>query len=191
MLEELKKKFGLTESQWAVFTANVTPLDVPAKTILLQEGDVSNRIYLIEKGCIRGWFNKDSTDLTIQFFTEGETVASMESFKKQVPSLITLETIEPCSLWLLDRGGLERLLPELDQIPVLRHQFMDRLFDRLFDYMQHFFSFIKDTPSQRYETLLRERPQLVNRVAQHYIASYLGISSVHLSRIKSRLLKRK
>ena len=181
----------MSDSLWAVFKSIVTPLEVPAKTILLHEGDIANRIYLIEKGCIRGWFNKDGADLTIQFFTEGETVASMESFKKHVPSLITLETIESCSLWVIDRGGLELLLPERDKIPALRHQFVDRLFDRLFNYMQHFFSFIKDTPGQRYEALLRERPQLVNRVAQHYIASYLGISSVHLSRIKSQLLKRK
>ncbi len=191
MLEDLKIKFGLNDEVWAVFRAVVTPLEVPARTTLLYEGDIASRIYLIEKGCIRGWFNKDGTDLTIQFFTEGETVASMESFKKQVPSLITLETIEPCSLWVIDRAGLEVLLPELDKIPKLRQQFMDKLFDRLFDYMQHFFSFIKDTPAQRYEALLRERPQLLNRVAQHYIASYLGISSVHLSRIKSQLLKRK
>lgn len=172
MLEDLKIKFGLNDALWATFKAVVTQLEVPAKTVLLQEGDIANRIYLIEKGCIRGWFNKDGVDVTIQFFAESETVASMESFKKRVPSLITLESIEPCNLWAIDRAGLERLLPELDKIPELRQLFMDKLFDRLFDYMQHFFSFIKDTPAQRYEALLRERPQLVNRVAQHYIASY-------------------
>lgn len=168
MLEELKIKFGLNDALWPMFQAVVTQLEVPAKTILLQEGDIASRIYLIEKGCLRGWFNKDGTDLTIQFFLEGETVASMESFKKQVPSLITLETIEPCSLWVIDRAGLEGLLPELEKIPELRQLFMDKLFDRLFDYMQHFFSFIKDTPAQRYEALLRERPGLVNRVAGQF-----------------------
>ncbi len=57
MLEDLKIKFGLNDEVWAVFKAAVTPLEVPAKTRLLQEGDVAGRIYLIEKGCVRGWFN--------------------------------------------------------------------------------------------------------------------------------------
>jgi len=191
MLEELKIRLGLSDAQWATFKSYLTRLELPAKTVLLREGEVANRIFLIEKGCVRGWFNKDGTDLTIQFFLEGETVASIESFKKQVPSMITLETIEPCTLWMIERAGLAALLPELEKIPALRRRFTDQLFERLFDYMQHFFSFIKDSPAQRYEALLRERPQLVNRVAQHYIASYLGISSVHLSRIKSQLFKRK
>jgi CRP-like cAMP-binding protein len=58
-------------------------------------------------------------------------------------------------------------------------------------YMNEFVSFIRDTPEQRYQKLLKERPHIVRRVPQHYIASYLGISKVHLSRIKSKLAKGK
>jgi DNA-directed RNA polymerase specialized sigma subunit len=57
--------------------------------------------------------------------------------------------------------------------------------------MNEFVSFIRDTPEQRYQKLLKERPHIVRRVPQHYIASYLGISKVHLSRIKSKLAKGK
>jgi DNA-directed RNA polymerase specialized sigma subunit len=56
--------------------------------------------------------------------------------------------------------------------------------------MKHFVSFIKDSPTQRYLNLIEERPQVLQRVPQHYIASYLGVSTVHLSRIKSQLLKK-
>ena len=191
MLEHLKIKYGLTDGQWTVFKNIVEKLEVPAKMTLLQEGEVANRIFLIERGCIRSWFNNDGTDLTIQFFLENETVASIESFKKQIPSLMSLETIEPSSLWVIQRKDLERLLSELEKLPALRKQFIDQLFERMFDYMRHFLSFIKDTPAERYQQLLEDKPQLLQRVPQHYIASYLGISSVHLSRIKSRLLKRK
>lgn len=55
--------------------------------------------------------------------------------------------------------------------------------------MKHCLSFIKDTPQQRYLNLIEKQPQVVQRVPQHYIASYLGITKVHLSRIKSKLLK--
>ncbi len=56
-------------------------------------------------------------------------------------------------------------------------------------YINEFVSFIRDTPEVRYHKLLTERPHIVQRVAQHYIASYLGVSTVHLSRIKSKLAK--
>nr|WP_233173923.1 hypothetical protein [Pedobacter sp. ASV19] len=58
-------------------------------------------------------------------------------------------------------------------------------------YINEFVSFIRDTPEQRYEKLLKDRPHIVQRVPQHYIAAYLGVSTVHLSRIKSKLAKGK
>ena len=58
-------------------------------------------------------------------------------------------------------------------------------------YINEFVSFIRDTPEERYQKLLTERPHIVQRVPQRYIASYLGVSTVHLSRIKSKLAKGK
>jgi DNA-directed RNA polymerase specialized sigma subunit len=55
--------------------------------------------------------------------------------------------------------------------------------------MNHFLSSIRDTPRQRYLNLVKEKPQIVKRVPQHYIASYLGITTVHLSRIKSKIAR--
>ena len=65
------------------------------------------------------------------------------------------------------------------------------LAERQKHYMNEFVSFIRDTPEQRYLNLLHIKPHIIQRVPQHYIASYLGISRVHLSRIKSKLAKGK
>ncbi len=81
------------------------------------------------------------------------------------------------------RDGLE--------IPKVREKLIDVLFDRNIYYMKHCLSFIKDTPQQRYLNLLKEKPQIIQRIPQHYIASYLGITTVHLSRIKSKLAREK
>jgi hypothetical protein len=62
-------------------------------------------------------------------------------------------------------------------------------FERQFHYMRHFLSFIRDTPEQRYLNLLKEQPHIIQRVPQHYIATYLGITPVSLSRIRKRLGK--
>jgi CRP-like cAMP-binding protein len=73
------------------------------------------------------------------------------------------------------------------QVPKLRDQMTDVMFDRQWHYAHHFISFIKYTPRERYAALVKERPELVLRVPQQYIASYLGITPVSLSRIRSKL----
>ncbi len=191
MLEQIKNKLRLNDNQWSDFLGRLKKTEVPAKTLLLREGEIAKKIFFIEKGCIRVWFSHDGKDLTFQFFFENETVASIESFKKQEPSMVYMETIEPSILWFLSKEELDKTLPELENIPHLRNEFIDSLFERMFHYMKHFLSFIKDSPLQRYQKLMLEKPMVIQRVPQHYIASYLGISSVHLSRIKSELARKK
>lgn len=191
MLERFKDKLQLDEDRWNDYKSCFKRIGVPAKTTLLKEGDVSKKMFLIEQGCIRVWFNNNGRDITSQFFFEHETVGSIESFRKNTPSQTNIETIEPSILWWIHKNDLNRIIEEIKEIPHLRDMFIDKIFERTFDYMKYFFSSIKDTPQQRYLNLIIERPEVIKRVPQHYIASYLGISTVHLSRIKSKLSKGK
>lgn len=191
MLEQLKKKFRISDSQFSEFSGYLKKMEIPAKTTLLKEGEVAKKVFFIEKGCLRVWFNSDGKDLTLQFFFENETVASIESFKKDTPSMLGIETIEPSVIWSMNKQDLEKLLPELENTKELRNEFINNLFERMFYYMNHFFSYLKDSPLKRYQTLMSEKPMVIKRIPQHYIASYLGISSVHLSRIKSQLARAK
>jgi CRP-like cAMP-binding protein len=191
MFEQHRNKFPLDDDKWLDYISCFKRIEVPAKTELLREGEISKKVFLTEKGCIRVWFNNNGKDITFQFFFENSTVASIESFRKKIPSPVTIETIEPSVLWWIHKKDIDRIVAETIKIPAWRDKFIDTIFERTFDYMKHFFSFIKDTPQQRYLNLIKEKPQIVKRVPQHYIASYLGISTVHLSRIKNKLAKGK
>ena len=191
MFDQFKNKFPIDEANWDHYISCFKRIKVPAKTILLKEGEISKKLFLIEKGCIRVWFNNNGKDITFQFFFENSTVASIESFRKKIPSPVTIETIEPSVLWWIHKKDVDRIIAEISEIPELRDKFINALFERTFDYMKHFFSFIKDTPTQRYLNLIEEKPQIIKRVPQHYIASYLGISTVHLSRIKNKMANKK
>jgi CRP-like cAMP-binding protein len=191
MFNQFRNKFLLNNSKWNEYTSYFQRLEVPAKTILLEEGEISKKLFVIEKGSIRVWFNNNGKDLTTQFFFENQSVSSIESFMKKLPSPVVIETIEPCVLWWIQKSDLDNIVEEIKEIPELRDRFINMLFERTFDYIKHFVSFIKDSPTQRYLNLVQERPQVVQRVPQHYIASYLGVSTVHLSRIKSQLLHKK
>ena len=161
----------------------ITELSVPPKTILLEEGKVADRMYLIRKGCLRLFFNNEGRDITFQFFFEGDFVASFDSLYQRTPSLFSLESIEPAELSVMKREDFFR---SLGQKPALRQIYEEKIIERFHVYQRLFLSRIKNTPQQRYEELLKEHPSIIQRIPQHYIASYLGITSVSLSRIRNR-----
>ncbi|SCY42317.1 cAMP-binding domain of CRP or a regulatory subunit of cAMP-dependent protein kinases [Flavobacterium anhuiense] len=191
MFNQFRNKFPLTDEKWNEYIGYFSRLEVTAKTTLLEEGEVSKKLYIIEKGCIRVWFNNNGKDLTTQFFFENQSVASIESFMKKLPSPTNIETIEPSILWWIHKNDLDKILEEIKEIPELRDSLINMLFERTFNYMKYFVSFIKNSPVERYTNLIKERPQIIMRVPQHYIASYLGITTVHLSRLKSKLANKK
>ena len=173
ILNELKEFYHFFKQQ-----------EIPAKTILLQEGQISKTMFFIEKGCLRTWINNDGKEITTQFFFEGDGVSSIESFRTNQPSFYSIESLEPCILKTLSQKDFKIIL---ESSPELRKKLEDHLFRRLFQSQQLLYSFLKNNPQKRYEELIENYPHIVQRVPQHYIASYLGITSVSLSRIRNRL----
>ncbi|WP_290372968.1 Crp/Fnr family transcriptional regulator [uncultured Muribaculum sp.] len=158
-------------------------LSVPSKAILLEEGKVAEKLYLIRKGCLRLFFYNEGKDITFQFFFEGDFVASFDSLYKRTPSLFYLESIEPTELTAIRREDFYNLI---NYNLSFRQLYEEKLIDRFHAYQQLFLSRIKNTPQRRYEELLKEYPNIIQRVPQYYIASYLGITPVSLSRIRNR-----
>lgn len=79
MFEQFKDKFPLDNDTWDTYVSYFERLEVPARTVLLNEGETSKKLFIIEKGCIRVWFNNNGKDITTQFFFENNMVASIES----------------------------------------------------------------------------------------------------------------
>ena len=191
MLLHFKIQFPQLNAYWDKYLEFQQRLEVPAKTILLEEGKTSRNYIFIEKGCVRILFNNKGVNSTVQFFFEGEGLTSFESFVNNTPSQFTIETLEPSVIYLLPKQYVIQLMDELSHRPDMVQMLMQISATRQTHYINEFVSFIRDTPEQRYQKLLSERPHIVQRVAQRYIASYLGVSTVHLSRIKSKLAKGK
>jgi CRP-like cAMP-binding protein len=155
-------------------------MEAPARTVLLQEGDMSRKIFVIEQGCIRQWFNHDGKEISFQFFFEGDVVYSPQSFRKNIPSKFAIETIEPVVLRWLNQQDMQTIR----QDTALYDYMINRAADKQDEFMQHFFSYLKDNPRQRYENLLCDKPEIIRRVPLQHIAAYLGITQVSLSRIR-------
>jgi CRP-like cAMP-binding protein len=185
--ENVKTSKPIARARWDEFAGYFTRIEVPGKTILLKEGEISRKGFLIEKGCMRAWFNNNGKDISFQFFFENEFVSSAESFRKNIPSFVTIETVEPCVIHQISKEKLNRILNEIMEVPELRERMTSVLFDRQLNYMKHFVSFIKETPRERYQNLLKEKPHIIQRIPQQHIASYLGITPVSLSRIRNNI----
>lgn len=183
MIDKLIYTIKADRENWTKFQDSIVEKEIPSKTVLLHEGEISNNIYLIEKGCLREWFNKEGKDITFQFFFEGQPVASIDSFMNQKPSLFTIESIERTTILSIGKVDFEKLLVSY---PEFKNGFQDFIFQRFRIYGQLFLSRIKDTPQERYEDLIKNHPEIIKRIPQHYIASFLGITPISLSRIRNR-----
>ncbi len=176
--------FKIKNIDWDNFKNLFKRQEIKTKTTLLQEGKISKTIFFIEKGCLRSWFNNNGKDVTFQFFFEGQVVSSIESFMSGQPSMFTIESIEPCIIHSISKNDFEKIVKTS---PIHKQQLDEIIFQRLIFYQKLFLSQIKDNPEKRYKELLSEHPEIIQRVPQHYIASFLGITSVSLSRIRNRL----
>lgn len=173
----------MNKSTWDKLKPLFKQIEIPAKTTLLEEGKSSKTMFFIEQGCLRTWINNNGKDITTQFFFEGQSVSSIESFRTHEPSLYSIESIEPC---VLQRVSQKDFQVFIDESPALQKEMEAHLFKRFIQSQKYLLSHLRDTPQERHSALLKNNPEIIQRVPQHYIASYLGITPVSLSRIRNR-----
>ncbi|MGM0124025.1 hypothetical protein IGI37_001399 [Enterococcus sp. AZ194] len=178
------KKMPILEENWSKIKHLFTRKEVPSKTILLSEGEVATHLYFIDSGALRLWNNDEGRDITVQFFFENQMVASFESWYQQKPSIFSIESIEDTTVTALSMTDFNQLI---DQFPEINTYLTKLISERFVSYTNYFLARIKDSPEKRYLNLVANEPEIIDRVPHHYIASYLGITPVSLSRIRGRM----
>jgi CRP-like cAMP-binding protein len=180
MLDKLMRTLKEKGSDLNNYSDLFKEINVASKTVLVEEGDSIKNVFFVKKGCLRLWFNNQGNDITYQFFFENQVVSGSLDGDK---SMFTLESLEPSTIVILQKSDFDNLL---NAVPDLKNGYLEFVTQRLANYSKLFLSRIKDTPKVRYEQLIKENPEILQRVPQHYIASYLGITPVSLSRIRNR-----
>jgi len=157
-------------------------ITVEDETILLRQGEQSINAYYIISGAIRLFFYTEDAEVTIEFFFENSVVSSFASFQTGSVSNYWLETIEPSELLVIPKENIAHLYRE---IPSLKNLYVKGLEHRLSDYIQRLQTLLSLDAREKYNELVEKRPDVVQRVKQKYIASYIGIKPESLSRIRS------
>lgn len=177
-------KFPELAAHWEDCQPFLTPLTVPAHTQLLTEGDVSTTIYIVVSGALRLWQAGERQEITFQFFFENEIVSSFESFYLGQPSDCSLEALEDSQLLKLSKANFETLC---QRYPSLERSMTRWICQRFITYRGRMLRQLQQSPLERYQEILENEPELIDRVPLNELAAYIGITPVSLSRIRKRL----
>jgi CRP-like cAMP-binding protein len=158
-------------------------ISIPSKTVLLNEGEISQNIFFVKQGALRLWANHNGEDITFRFCFENEATSS---FWGNEPSIFTVESIEASTIVIMK---INDFMTILNEAPEYKDALIKLMIRRLNGYGKLFLSRITKKPEERYIDLMKNNPEILLRVPQHYIATYLGITPVSLSRIRNRVSK--
>lgn len=153
---------------------------------LFEEGNVCQFVGFLIKGCFRVFFLKEDKEITFDFFCENRLIADYESYSCQQPTRFYFQAVEPSTLLILNPACIEMLFEKPSQGQRLQRLILESIFFRFRDQL---LSLYADKPEERYLNLLQSDPELVRRVPQYYLASYLGVEPESLSRLKRRVLQ--
>ncbi len=155
------------------------------KEFLSQQGEVGNEIFFIVKGITRTTIvDHQGEEHTIHFSPENQFIADYTSFMLRTPANNNIQAIEETDVVVMPREAIEWGYAHLTQGDKMGRLIAEYYFIYFDNRLKNQYVF---TPAQRYENITKVFPNIHNRVPQHMIASYLGVSAVHLSRLKKEL----
>lgn len=192
MYELFFRKFNevisLSPEEQELIKSYLIPKKLRKKQYLLQEDDACKHIAFVEKGALRAYTVSDKgTEHIIQFALEGWTISDLYSFLTGEPATYNIDALEDAELILISKNAHEELLQK-----VPRYETYTRLqITGAYIAMQRrLTSIISLTLEERYTYFTSLYPDILQRVPQHMIASYMGLTPETLSRVRKRLLKK-
>ncbi|MVN89502.1 Crp/Fnr family transcriptional regulator [Mucilaginibacter aquatilis] len=155
---------------------------LPKGFLLINKERPNHNLFFIKQGIVRAYTYRGDSEVTFWFGTEGDTAISIKTYINHEPSYENIDLLEDCTLYKIDSRKLKMLYDEDIHIANWGRKFVELEYLRT---EQRLISMQFLSAAQRYDELLKHNRQLVQRVPLGYIASYLGISQVSLSRIRA------
>ena len=192
MFTEINSSVGrfvsFDQQELKVFNALLKHKIVPKKYFLLRAGEICNFEGFIIKGCVRKYYiDENGHEIVVQFGIENSWISDIASFSSKTPGNLFIETLEESEILYLTVQTKEQLLLEAPRF----ERFYRILVERNISVMQERLHYsISKSAREKYLDFLEHYPTIPQRVAQHYIASYLGMSAEFLSKIRARMNKK-
>ena len=157
--------------------------DLKKGEVLLREGEVCREFYLVEKGYLRTWYNKDGDPINLNFTFEGDFTTNLKSLNGRLPSDLTVEAGEDSRMWVFN---LDLRREKYESNPEIVLFYRRLAVHVLLASEEHSNLFKLYTPAERYRYIEQNNPRLLQRISLSQIASYLGVTRETLSRIRGK-----
>jgi CRP-like cAMP-binding protein len=172
----------------SIFQQYGIPKFISTSDIYLSQGSIFKNIFYIKKGILRSFYLTDKgEEKTVFFRWEGQISAVPECIFDNEPTRQNWQALENCELLEIDFSLIEKVSEYNAVLLRKRLTFSQKM---LLESLQRLESFVLDKPEERYLKLMTQKPELVQRVPDKYIASFIGVTPVSLSRIRKRLASR-
>ncbi len=187
--KKVNEKVTLTREEEDICKTFLVPKKVRKRQYILQEGEICKYSSFVEKGTLRSYTIDDKGhEHIIQFAIEGWWISDMYSFLTGEPSVYNIDVLEDAELLLLSRSSEEELLQKVPKF----ERYMRLLVQGAYIAMQRRVVLsLSQTAEEKYTKLTNTYPDIIQRVPQHMIASYLGVTPETLSRIRKQIADRK
>ena len=184
----ISRYVSFTQQELDIFNSLLVVKKIPKKTIMLHKGEKCTFEGFVVKGCIRKYYiDEKGFEVVLQFAVENSWISDISfSIYETDPSLIFIETLENSEFLMFSPETKEQLFKKAPRFERAFRILMQR---HLAVTQKRLLQNITLTAEQKYDEFIKNYPSIPNRVAQHYIASYLGISAEFLSKIRTRKLK--
>ncbi|MBN9351375.1 MAG: Crp/Fnr family transcriptional regulator [Chitinophagaceae bacterium] len=193
MYELLHKKvtetIAITEEEFDYCKTLFQPKKLRRKRLLFGEGDVCKYTAFVEKGLLRSYvIDEKGAEHVLQFSLEGWWTADLASFLTEEPSMYNIEALEDCELLLISKPSWDLLL---EKVPAFERYFRILIQNNLIVTQRRLIASFSNTAEEKYQKLIENFPHILQRVPQHMIASYLGITRETLSRVRGQMVSGK
>ena len=183
--EQFNKKVALTQEEVAIIKGHLSVKKLRKKQYLLQEGDVCKTIAFVEKGALRCYTVDDNgVEHIVQFAIEGWFISDLYSFLTGEPSTYNIDAIEDAELVIINKTAQEHLLSQCPKYETFTRELITGAYVALQKRLNSIISFNLE---ERYEAFIKQYPLIAQRVPQHMIASYMGLTPETLSRVRRRI----
>ncbi len=187
LFDFISKYISLTEEEWKAIVSLDLFRSVKKGEILLKEGQKSIDSYFVLKGCIRVYYIIDGEERTTAFYTEMDAFTPHCVINK-APSEYFISCVEDSILSVSNSDMEAEINTQFPKFDIMCRMLSEEL---LAKQRIDFDEFKTSSPEQRYLNLMQKRPDLIQRVPQHQLASFLGIKPQSLSRLRGRILEKK
>ena len=187
--QSIKEKVSIKDDEFDFAKTLFIPKKLRKRQYLLQEGDVSKYTAFVEKGMLRTFtVDEKGNELILQFSMEGWWAGDLYSFLTEEPSQFHIEAMEECELLLITKSSWDTLL---NKVPAFERYFRILIQNSLIATQRRLMSSMSESAEEKYTKLINNFPGCLQRIPQHMVASYLGITPETLSRIRGQMSERK